>query len=88
MAGWHHGLDGNEFEWTPGGGDGQGGQACCDSWGCRVGHDWATELNWTELMLSSLSPDIEYFGFEMFLFIPCNAFLKLQQNICSLYLIY
>ena len=26
-------------------GDGQGGVACCDSWGCRVGHDWATELN-------------------------------------------
>ena len=22
---------------------------CADSWGCRVGHDWATELNWTEL---------------------------------------
>ena len=27
--------------------DGQGGLACCDSWGRRVGHDWATELNWT-----------------------------------------
>ena len=27
-------------------GDGQGGLACCDSWGRRVGHDWATELNW------------------------------------------
>ena len=50
MAGWHHQLDGHEFEWTPGVGDGQGCLACCDSWGCRVGHDWATELNWTELM--------------------------------------
>ena len=30
MAGWHHGLDGCEFEWTPGVGDGQGGLACCD----------------------------------------------------------
>ena len=29
MAGWHHGLDGREFEWTPGVGDGQGGLACC-----------------------------------------------------------
>ena len=46
MAGWHHGLDGHESEWTPGDGDGQGGLVCCDSWGCRVGHDWATELNW------------------------------------------
>ena len=49
MAGWHHRLDGRESEWTPGVGDGQGGLACCDSWGHRVGHDWVTELNWTEL---------------------------------------
>ena len=28
-----------------GDGDGQGDLACCDSWGCRVRHDWATELN-------------------------------------------
>ena len=35
MAGWHHQLDGHEFEWTPGVGDGQGGLACCDSWGHR-----------------------------------------------------
>ena len=47
MAGWHHRLDGREFEWTLGDGDGQGGLACCNSWGCRVRHDWATELNWT-----------------------------------------
>ena len=39
MAGWHHGLDEHEFEQTPGVGDGQGGLACCDSWGRRVGHD-------------------------------------------------
>ena len=49
MAGWHHWLDGHEFEWTPGDGDGQGGLACCNSWGHRVGQDWAAELNWTEL---------------------------------------
>ena len=48
MAGWHHQLDGHEFEWTPGVDDGQGGLACCNSWGHRAGHDWATELNWTE----------------------------------------
>ena len=47
MAGWHHWLDGCEFEWTPGVGDGQGGLACCNSRGRRVGHDWVTELNWT-----------------------------------------
>ena len=46
MTGWHHRFNAPEFEWTPGGGDGQGGLACCDSWRRRVGHDWATELNW------------------------------------------
>ena len=33
MAGWHHQLDGHEFEL--GVGDGQGGLACCNSWGCK-----------------------------------------------------
>ena len=33
MAGWHHQLDGREFERTPGVGDGRGGLACCSSWG-------------------------------------------------------
>ena len=48
MAGWHHRLDGREFEWTPGVGDGQGGLACCDSWG-RKESDTTERLNWTEL---------------------------------------
>ena len=47
MAGWHHWLDGRGSVWTLLVCDGQGGLACCDSWGRRVGHDWATELNWT-----------------------------------------
>ena len=36
-----------EFEWTPGVGDGQGGLACCDSWG-RKESDTTEQLNWTE----------------------------------------
>ena len=48
MAGWHHWLDGREFEWTPGVGDGQGGLACCDSWGHKES-DTTEQLNWTEL---------------------------------------
>ena len=32
-VGWHHQLNGYEFEQTPGVGDGQGGLVCCDSWG-------------------------------------------------------
>ena len=47
MAGWHHQLNGHEFEWTPGVGDGQGGLACCDSWG-RKESDTTEGLNWTE----------------------------------------
>ena len=31
MVGWHHRLNGHEL--TPGGGDGQGGLACCSPWG-------------------------------------------------------
>ena len=46
MIGWHHWLDGHEFEKAAGVGDGQGGLACCSAWGHRVGHDWVTELNW------------------------------------------
>ena len=48
MAGRHHWLDGHESEWTPGVGDGQGGLACCDSWG-RKESDTTEQLNWTEL---------------------------------------
>ena len=33
VVGWLHCLDGLESEGTPGDGDGQGGLACCDSWG-------------------------------------------------------
>ena len=44
MAGWHHGLDGHESGWTPGDGDGQGGLACCDSWG-RKESDTTERLN-------------------------------------------
>ena len=47
MAGWHHRLDGHESEWTPGVGDGQGGLACCDSWGCKES-DMTERLNWTD----------------------------------------
>ena len=49
MAGWHHRLNGHEFEWTPGVGDGQGGLACCGSWGLKE-LDTTERLNWTELI--------------------------------------
>ena len=46
MAGWHHRLNGHEFEWTPGVGDGQGGLACCNSWGHKE-LDTTEQVNWT-----------------------------------------
>ena len=39
MVGWHHQLDGHEFEQAPGVGDGQGSLVCCSPWGHRVGHN-------------------------------------------------
>ena len=45
MVGWHHWLNGHEFGWTLGVGDGQGGLACCSPWGCK-------ELDTTEWLNS------------------------------------
>ena len=35
VVGWHHRLDGHEFEQALGAGDGQGSLACCNPWGCK-----------------------------------------------------
>ena len=44
MVGWHHRLDGQEFEQTLGDSEGQGSLACCSPWGSqRVGHNLVTE---------------------------------------------
>jgi len=45
MVGWHHWLNGREFELAPGVGGGKGGQACCSPWGPKE----SDRLNWTEL---------------------------------------
>ena len=56
MAGWHRQLDGHEFKWTPGVGDGQGGLVCCYSWGHKES-DTTDRLNWTELEHSVIARD-------------------------------
>ena len=43
MVGWHHRLNRDEFEPTPGDGEGQGSLVCCGLWGCNESD--ATELN-------------------------------------------
>ena len=47
MVGWHHQLEGHEFEQALRIGDGQGSLACCSLWGCKESDmtEW-TELNW------------------------------------------
>ena len=44
MVGWHHRLDGHEYERTLRVGDGQGSLACCSSWGCKES-DTSEQLN-------------------------------------------
>ena len=50
MVGWHHRLNGHEFELALAVGDGQGSLACCSPWGCKES-DSTEQLNWTELLL-------------------------------------
>ena len=89
MAGWHHWLDGHEFEWTPGDGDGQGCLACCNSWG-RKESGTTEQLNWTELnkvlfyFLSRLFSSIQSCSLvdttDWFLNITCNLVTISKQN--------
>ena len=69
MAGWYHRLDGHEFEWTLGVGDGQGGLACCDSRGHRVGRRLS---DWTELI--PFFPYHELLTYELVL-LECLLFI-------------
>ena len=47
MVGWHHWLNGYEFEQALGAGDGQGSLACCSPWDLKE-LDMIEHLNWTE----------------------------------------
>ena len=48
VVGWHHWLNGHEFEQAPGAGEGQESLACCSPWGHKES-DTTEWLNWTEL---------------------------------------
>ena len=83
MGGWHHRLDGRGFEWTPGVGDGQGGLACCDSWG-RKESDTTERLNWTDCVQTILCLCVGLFQIlhtAVFVFLP---FLFVRQSMLSL----
>ena len=81
MAGWHHWLDGRESQWTPGVDDGQGGLACCNSWGRRESDttervNW-TEVNWYNLTLWDL---IQLFPLYPF----CHNLSSIGHHLCFL----
>ena len=54
MVGWHHWLDGHEFEQSVGVGDGQRSLACCSPWGGKES-DTTEGLNWTELLAQMIN---------------------------------
>ena len=73
--GWHHQINGHGFGWIPRVGDGQGGLACCGSWGCKESN--TTELNWTEGY------------FREILKLTCKAFTCISNiHICHLLFLY
>ena len=65
MVGWHHRLDGHEFEQALGVGDGQGSLACCSPWGHKES-DTTEWLNWTDWDILN-----HYFMFLLFCSLPC-----------------
>ena len=65
MVGWHHRIYGHGFGWTLGVGDGQGGLACCSSWGLKE-LDTTKRLNGTEYLftcfVSTSCPDVFFYA--------------------------
>ena len=81
MVGWHHRLNGHEFESTLGVGDGQGGLACCDSWGRR---ESATTEQLNTFLINSYMPalqpmDCRLPGLPVFNYLPQFAQTHVHQ---------
>ena len=77
MVGWHHPLNGHGFGWTLGVVDGQGGLACCSSWGRKESNttEW---LNWTELIISG-----NFFKFQGWICSQYTLFAHVTSIICA-----
>ena len=78
-VGWHHQLNGRGSGWTPGVGDGQGGLACCGSWGQKES-DTTEWLNWTELNCNRW----QFFLTHHFFTTSSYSFFLLSAFTCSL----
>ena len=76
IVGWHHQLDGQEFEQAGGVCDGQGSLACCSSWG-RKELDMTERLNWTDLMLIA----VYYCHGEIIKTFSCSNFLSVKGDL-------
>ena len=102
IVGWHYQLDGHEFEQALRVGDGQGNLVCFSPWGLqRVGHDWVTELNWSDpriefwshivaLLLFFWETSIPFFTVAAPIYISISSvwgfpFLHILANICYLW---
>ena len=86
MAGWHHWLNGREFEWTLGVGYGQGGLVCCDSLGHKES-DTTEWLNWTEDFLlyfyKSIRSEVGHFQFLLTqIYYLHKSLLPFKQSSC------
>ena len=87
MVGWHHWLNGHEFEQTPGDGEGQGSLACCSPWGHKESDttEWVNSNTATILVhwLSHLGSVT--FSQVIFLLLPldsCAVFSRQQAEVC------
>ena len=78
MAGWHHWLDGCESEWTPGVDDGQGGPACCDSWG-RKELDTTEWLIWSDVFSAQVCWELK--TALQFLLLKINPEERIGKNL-------
>ena len=77
MVGWHHRLEGHEFELALGVGEWQGSPVCCSPWGCKES-DMTELLNWTEIF-SCPAPFVERTIFSVLHYL-CS-FLKFHSAV-------
>ena len=68
MVGWHHRLDGHEFEQALGVGDGQGSLECCSPWGHKQSDmtEWLNWTDWSTVTIYSLDLLLSWFGTSLF----------------------
>ena len=87
MAGWHHRLDGREFELTLGDSEGQGSLVCCSPWRSQiVRYDWATEQQQQRTFREVSVHDIGWVlctqGFPLFTHLTLTATIRGQDHCC------